>query len=462
MRHKIQFLLIGLLTLLVLSACEDKVGSDSTLVVDPEVLHFDAAGGTATFRVTSTTAWRLTTEEPNAWIQPREGSAGTTEVQVGIANSNSNTMKYFVIMVQTTDGSVTRNVRVEQAGVLVDDAFLDVTNHADLLFGGQVGDTELLMIQSNVAWRLTGPSWLEVMTSENQYTALSESVPISGTGNVDLYIRTRQSQTDEYDREGKIVLTEAYEAKVTQELKVTQLGRHRVSPDVVVPLAHYFGISWKCGMDVVKFYFHVGEQQHVGTTPNFSDWGESSADNVNSWAGLNANTEYYIGTVGVDANGQAPYIYDNVYMTKSDQNQALAAISDLSNDGTKWTWKVTPNELTNVYFIWVDDQYVKYNDGIVAWFFHDLMHNEEEKFPVYQGNTSWSLPGTSDMQVVTWASPRNSNVLAGIIGRKSGSVSSNAKSMNPWGPEQEQATVNAVPKADLRNKKLIKNIYKIR
>ena len=458
--RKIVSSVIFLAMLACMTACEDKVES-AELNVDPELIHFTAEGGYDYFTITSSTDWIIKTDEPNIWIQPREGSSGTTRVKVSVSATKSTISKYCILMVQTKDGSTTKNVRVEQAGVLSDGATLSVGNHSNyLLFGGKAKDTDSLLIVSNGAWQIMGPDWLEIQVPETGYKPLSQTVPVNGSGSMTLLIRTNSDWTEEYDHEGSITLRELYEGNLEVQLSVVQLGRRRVQPNLMVPQTNCLATSWKSGLDVAGFVFQLSTEVHVGTTPDFSQWTNSThPDYINSWVDLTPNTTYYIGTVGYDANNEVFSIHDLGVVTRSEENMALASITNMYYDGTQWLWDVTPDENTNVYYIWGTPYGLSYNDAIMGWYFQYFLNK-----PDYGGETiiqrneatQWQLECSTDYQVMTWAVPHGTDVPAGRISRAKGTLSSSTKAETPWeaytignGPRVDQA----VPIGELRTAK---------
>ena len=426
------FLLCAFFTL----SCEDKTES-AELTVEPELLSFPAEGGAMYFNVTSTADWTITTDEPNIWIEPRNGGTGTTKVQVGLSATQSSTQKFCILVVQTRDGSATRNVRVEQAGVLSEGNLLSVSNHSNyIIFGGQAQDLDSLTIVSNGTWAITGPDWLEVSTVGGHYSALSATVPITGSGSMNLLIRTRSEWREEYDNAGNIRVSDAYGSTDDVELPALQLGRRRVHPAQIVPQTDCMATSWKCGVDVVGFYCHISEENHTtGATPDLSKWTYSEPGYINGWTGLKPNTLYYIGTIGMDANGEAFSVHDLGTMTRSEENMALASIANLQYDGTQWTWDVTPDQNTNIYYIWGTSAGLNYDDGLMGWFFFNFLHKSDfggETIMERNEASQWRLPLESDFQVLTWAVPKGSTELASHISRAVGTRQSTTKSKIPW------------------------------
>lgn len=407
------------LILLSLAACEEKTNS-ATLEVSPTTLHFESKGGTQVFHITSDTQWSISTPEPNIWISPTSGY-GDKDVQVGVAATTNPAAVTVMLMVQTDDGSVTRNVQVEQDGVLESGEILTVTNNTHITFEGAAHSTDSLTIISNVPYEMTGPEWVEVNT-KGGFAALSRTVPVTGSGSVDLKIRAASRNDSETDRQDVITLCKNLTGELKIDIPVTQLGRHRVQPNMMVPLANALATDWKCGSDVTQFHVKLYEgQPDVSsiTTEDVAKWTIGKPGSLTSWSNLKENTAYYITTVGLDEAGGYYSVNSLGTMTRSGQQQALAAISNVANDGTKWTWATTMNEYCTAYFVWcsTNKNYFSSSDAAMAWRFNALLHGANaEKYPVVQKNTTWSSKGTSDIQIITWG-VSGSSTTSGLIGR---------------------------------------------
>ena len=431
--NRLRFLLFSLTVICALCSCEEKAGSNSSLTVNPDTLRFTVEGGSQTFEVNSNTDWSITTEEPNIIIQPRTGSAGKTIVRVTIAPTTNTIMTFCTLVVQTNDGSVVRNVRVEQEGQLVTEDVLMVSNHSNyILFAGNAGDADSLMIRSSVAWDIYGPEWIEVLTTGGQFTALSPTVPIRGTGTLTLPIRTSTENKEEYDREGTIILQQSLTGNLQQKLVVQQLGWHRVAPNTLVPLNTTLATDFKCGAGVTSFICHLDSTDHMNTANNnYQEWATMEPDGLCSWSNLTPGAVYYIGTIGLDAGGGFYSVHDMAFQTRNDTNPALALVNNLQNDGRQWTWTVTPNNQTNLYFVWSTTEFLEYSDGIMSWFFNYLLHRNDDLEAKYS-SSSWNLPTTKDIQILTWGVAPQTSVPAGVITRVKGSLSEAVKAAAPW------------------------------
>lgn len=454
--NRLRYIFFVLAAVVALCSCEDKTGSSSTLTVTPDTLRFTVDGGSLSFEVNSNSEWSITTEEQNTVVQPRTGGAGTTSVRVAVAPTTSTLQKHFILVVQTNDGSVVRNVRVEQEGQLAADDALLVSNHSNyILFSGNAGDMDSLMIRSTVAWDIYGPEWLEVLSSGGRFTPLSPTVPVRGTGIVTVPIRTRAVNREEYDLEEKIVIQESLTGRLKVELTAQQLGWHRAAPNSVLLLNTSLATDWKCGAGVSQFYCHLDTRDHQDVSNiNIDDWEVLEPGDLFSWKNLNPGTVYYIGTIGLDAAGNYFSVHDMGFQTTNDMNPALALVNNLQHDGTQWTWTVTPNAQTNLYFVWSTTEFLKYSDGLMAWLFNYLLHGNyglEEKYQT----TNWRLQAQQDMQVLTWGVPPQSNVPAGVITRAFGRLSENVKATTPWtaatGPTTDRAKLG-----DLTRERVIK------
>lgn len=424
--------LITLSLITLLSACSENSSEDIYLNVDPSAITIPSEGGHTEFYVSSNTSWSISSEEPDIWISPNSGT-GDREVQVSLRRSQSAKQREVRLVVKSQDGSIVRNVIVQQEGVFLSGATLTVTNHNNLLpFAGIAGDVDSLMILSNLPWQVKGPEWIEayngsrwVALSPNRATVQGGTDAKEGTQTTTLLLRTSKKNDQEESLVDKIILTPTYDdLDIQLEMNILQLGKHRVSPNITVCLASEIATDWKCGSDVDYFACYLSDRIYSDNELNsdiISKWDISKPDYINGWDGLKENTMYYIYSVGIDKNNNYVSSSYTAYSTQTSQNQPIANISDVSFADSKWSWRITRNSFCNGYIQWgtTNSEFFDYNTGILAWFITDILHDEasqKDMLYYYSDMTdTWETP--YHIQLLTWGIGANTNKLSYVLDR---------------------------------------------
>ncbi len=427
------YTLLLIFSICFLFACsENGTTEDIYLTVSPSVVTIPSEGGSGEFIVSSNTSWTITTDRPDIWISPISGT-GDREVKVSIGRSQSAKQTEERLVIKSKDGSIVRNVSIQQEGILISGAILAVTNHGNILpFSGNVGDIDSLMILSNIPWQIKGPEWIEayngnrwVALSPNRATVQGGADAGEGNSTTKLLLRTAKQNQEEESLEDKIILSPTYDdLDMQSEIKVMQLGKHFVAPNNTIILASEIATDWKCGSDVECFVYLLSDHllsDDEMSTEAISSWSYSLPDYVNGWSDLKEETMYYIYAFGIDKDNK--YVASTItgFSTQTSKDQPLAAIKDVSLSNSIWSWNIVKNNFCNGYTLWktTNTDWFNYSTGILAWFLNDMMHDETQMsdFKYYSSDIkdSWETP--YHILLLTWGWGTNTNKTSNILDR---------------------------------------------
>lgn len=414
------------------TACSESSTENTYLNVDPSVITIPAEGGRAVVQVSSNTSWTITSDQPDIWISPNSGT-GDREVQVSIGKSKSAKQTEIRLVVKSQDGSIVRNVNVQQEGIFLSGATLTVTNHGNMFpFAGTAGDVDSLMILSNLPWQVKGPEWIEayngsrwVALSPDRATVQGGVLVNEGTQTATLLLRTAKKNDQEESLVDKIILSPTYDNIGSPlEIIIQQLGKHQVSPNMVITLASELATDWKCGSEVDYFIYYLSDRVFSDdelTTEIISKWDVSKPNYINGWDELKENTLYYIYTIGVDKNNNYVGSRYTAYSTQTSQNQPIATISNVSYANSKWSWSVKRNSFCEGFVQWkmTNSDLFDYNTGILAWLLNDILHDEESQKDMlyYHSDISDSWETPYHIQLLTWGLGANTNRMSNVLDR---------------------------------------------
>ncbi len=419
-------ILIILTAIPFLMACSEKSSSDDLqLIVSPEQIAIPWEGGSTTFAISSNCNWSITCDNPDLIVTPTSGNGDVTIT----VTAERNTMPTDVttrLTIRATNGSVVRNVTVTQSGMLIQGGTLRVVNHANLIyFGGAVGEADSLEILANVPWKLYGPEWLEASLDGKKWTALSLSRATISGGNyisepsVDVVLlRTKERNDSEYDQNESLTLKQDYDTGDNYEMQAIQLGAHRVAPNIETSMATSIATDWKIGAKVVEFYRTISNHELTAdeyTPEKVLKWGKGAPDDVTAWGNLKENTQYYIATVGVDADGNWFSCNQVSYMTQSSQNQAIADLVDIRNEGNFWHIGYRMNSLCKMFYRWVTTNTKRFtqSDAMVGWFMYSDIRKQSAMISDGYVEFTVDVP----FMYVTWAAGHDGNQLASVLSR---------------------------------------------
>lgn len=422
----IRNIFIALTAIVFLTACSEKSSSDDTfLTVSPEQITIPWEGGSATFDISSNTNWTIVSDNPALTVSPTSGKGDATVT----VKAERNTMATDItthLAIRATNGGVVRNVTVTQSGMLLQGGTLRVTNHANYIyFGGNTGEPDSLVVLANVPWKLYGPDWLEASVDGKRWTALSPTrATMSGGSYITdpkvetIQLRTVKSNDSEYDLNDLLTLKQDYDSGDSYEMTAIQLGAHHVAPNDNITMATSIATDWKGGSKVVEFYRTCSNHELTAdeyTQEKVTKWGKSKLSDVTAWGKLKENTQYYISTVGVDANGEWVSWNQVSCMTGSSENQAIANLVDIKNEGTSWHIGYQMNSFCKLFYRWATTNTNRFtqNDAMVAWFMHRDIPNSNGI--ISDGYIEFTI--NVPFLFVTWAAGHNGNKMASVLSR---------------------------------------------
>ena len=232
----------------------------------------------------------------------------------------------------------------------------------------------------------------------------------TGSGYGIIKIRTADENTENEERNGKIIIKEDTYLKKEFEIKVTQAGRLSVIPNKIESVADGFACDWKFGSDVNVLYVKVFAKEPTSSELNWTyikrKWQNFIADNqlVIGWGGLMENTKYKILCVGADNDGNhIKSISGYNIWTGSSEDQPIAQIINPIIKDDKWLWSVSMNEAASWYYqmIFPRKEIDNMPDSYIAWHIHNSA--EEESLAKETNSSCWTYPYISDICIATYA-----------------------------------------------------------
>ena len=427
----------------IISCEKDNVHSE--LAIDASNFSFDGAGGEETLNIESNSDWSVEIVSGNYgngsiyfdasrsynqcdWLSvyPTKGN-GNGSVKVKVTESDAMSIRDAVVIVRTTDGKVTKNLYVGQAGILGDEHTLEVWPQTGHVFSGKAKAVDSLFVISNLVYTINGPDWLEIKINDEDWKPLSETGSRNtGKGWAFIYLRTRSANEDMDTRKGVLTIKEDVYLNKTEEIPVQQIGKYTVHADRLVATSDGFACNWIFGCGVTDFYVRVFEG-----APQSSDlkwlkikkWDKFSAsdDLVVSWGGLQADTYYKIVTAGIDSNdNHGSSATGTGYFTGINENQPLAEIQNIKRESNGWYWETTMNEYAVGYYqlVYNGTDLDNMPNAYIKW----IISNNKSDYEEYSDNMLWNYPTNENFHIATLA--RDDEKSSDIISRFSSANSS--------------------------------------
>lgn len=377
-------LTMGLLSVIVLSACE--TDTDSLLTTSTTQMTFAPDGGSQVLNVESNTDWSVSTNADWIDVYPMSGNKNQS-VTIKVSTTDNLLENKTTIVVRTMDGKKIVNIGVNVLGSLVKTGkYLDIRNHKTRIYlGGDEGIIDSLHVRSNMEWDIRGPEWIEAWDGDRWRPLSKDRGVIRGEGIKYVYIRTARDNTNEDDLEDVITVSEYLSGNYAYEINVSQIGSLTARPNIVATLCNGLAFDWVCGCKVDKIYFKMSKSElennwsHSASEDNVRrEFELTSADYINSVDGMSAGTTVYLSTRCEDVNGIMAHGYNSYTLTTPQSNNlALAPITDafIETSGLqKGKLKVVtyPNEYTSKYREYATTQSnsaFDYNDPILYYIY---------------------------------------------------------------------------------------------
>ena len=398
------------------------------LTVSPtEIRLASNAGAQGTFTISCKGNWSASCSEAWVDISSKSGTdVGAVIITASTENPESGERKATINIQTATE---TKYVTVKQAAP-------DVLNLSglDAPFDAQAGSNitaQELKITCNGPWTLEGkPEWLDISALSGDNTSTIKVWPNSANNSTSERSATLTVRSGSKSASKTVVQRAAFDSKL------------QVSPNTVVVLADGFAFDFTYGANVKYYYVakflpsdidrRTDEEIIRDISSDESNRDTPSDGWVTSWRNQKPLTDYVICTVGYDKDGKHGALSKTNIRTKSDVNQAIAAISDVTYSDTKWEWVTTANPYVTRYYMWFNTNTNLYDttNAAMAWFFKREMERNPDNFQPIAQSGKWERPrnGGTIFDVITWALDVDGN-FSGVIDRFLGQIQSNSRNM---------------------------------
>lgn len=377
----------------------------------------------------SNTDWTVSVTDGSPWLRVnKNGQLATVSVD---SNPTTATRTGKIKIVATAKESLFYEISVSQAG-----ADILVLSGLDAPFDAQAGSIQTAQeftITCNGAWTLEGkPDWLDISA-------------LSGSSTSTIKVWANETNRSTSERSATLtVRTATKSASKTVKQRAGYSSDLEVSPNSIVTLADGFAFDFTFGSKVKYYYVDrylptaidrkTDEEIITEMSSDDSNRDTPSDGYVTSWQKQTPLTEYVICTVGYDQNGNHGALSKTIIKTKSGTNQAIAVISDVQYDDTKWHWTTTVNAYLTRYYMWFNTNSYLYDttNAAIAWFFKRQMDNNPNDFqPIAQsGDWSRNRNGGTVFDVITWALDVDGS-FSGAIDRFTGQINSGSRKLAP-------------------------------
>ena len=421
-----RFNLLVVSVALLLMGCSESKTSSVNLSVSPTTLNYAMEGGPQTLEIRSDGDWSIN-DIPDWLTLSAVTGVGDKDVTVTARRNDTGVLRQYQIVVRTSDNGRIIPVTVSQsAGSTYDDYGLAVDDASEHFLSGASLSSDSVHVESNVQWVLEGPDWMRAAWN-GVSVAIDGKSQCSGSGT--LMIMGLDNK-DADDRSGVLTLRSKVN-NATVEIPVTQMGALNVRPVVKVVMANSFSFYWKYGMLVKSIYWQVYENEATAERKD-DDWAIShyshietvSPNTVSTRKALKPNTTYEICGLGMSADYYTKYEASGLKVTTmSDQNAALAAISNVHHDDDGWKYQATMNPYAKGYYIFAyydAARYASYGDSYLALIIYQAMRKNPDRYQLKTKNSSYVANTTDDLHIVTWAVDAAGN-LSSVMSRETAS-----------------------------------------
>ena len=426
MRQLLSYFVL-LLTACLYTACSESSANSESLTVSTEVIDIPSEGGSAKFKISSTTSWTIKCENEEIWISQTEGN-GDCEIEIAIGAATTVQSQEMRLIVKTDDGSSIRNIIIKQSGYFLSETTLSVTNKGKLIPFGKTNEIDSLMILTNTPWQLYGPDWLEAYHNGRWVTLSETRAMVSGeamekNGTISILLRLAKEWDSYEDKTDTLTLKQSYSGSSGTKFAVTLLGKQSIDPNVAITLTNGIACDWKVGKDVKEFYYALSSRwldYDELDLNSIQKWSKSKPDYLCSWKNLEENTTYYLYTAGID-NSQTPHLRVTLFTTFSSKGQSIAPISNVINDGSSWHWTISLGQNCKSYVKMATDDswYFSDFDAALAWKINRYMHDysTNKMYSTYNKSLRWTYKTTDPILIVSWGAGSDGNNMSRVISR---------------------------------------------
>ena len=439
--NKFNFLVVCITIICIATSCSEK-NEDTFITTSVTQLDFENGGGSQTFTINSNSGWQISCTESWISVSPTKGN-GNGEVTVSVADQVNFTALEGKIVIRTDDGKNTINIAIKLLGLIKDypsenDKVLFVGNSVNFMhFDGSEGDKDSLIINSNIAWEIKGPEWIEAWDGQRWRPLSLDNSNVYGFGKQNVLIRTASSYSEPNVREGKITLSERLTGNYPIKIDVRQTGQNMVLINKGIALTMGFGMNWKCGPGVKTFYYKITEDMvninYINEDEVRKNWKKGKPGSGAGWDGLKENTDYYLSTISEESmtSGDTK-MFTIVLHTGSSIEQPFVSITDILLSDNYWHAKAEMNDYTFIYMAMGGGNnayWATFNTPLLAYYMWTLTLNNPDVFAAW--NSSGYVPlcqhesSFSSVQAVTWGMGHDGH-MSTMLDRKQRKISSSA------------------------------------
>lgn len=365
----------------------------STLSVSMSSIVAEAAGSQESVGVTSNTNW--TVEGASNWcsVSPSSGNGNGT-LSIKIMENTAEESRECTLLVQTTDGALSKAITVKQNGHEVTLS----TTPSELKFGSEKSTKKTLQISCNGDWTITNlPDWIDVD-------------PMGGKGDRVVTFTTRSENSTANERKATVTITSGSSSVNVGLTQEAGLSSCYVEPESIVTLASSVAFlptkhgnvkNYRLGYIKVSDFNKYTHNELLEVTREFTAF--TDFDEVESIHMLRPDTEYYLVTLAYDMNDQEGELHKAAFTTKSNNDaQALVSIGEdiYYTEDNYIKWHTTPDgatdkyytmflsglsvdEMTNLLYLYNDELY--YDAVKLAWYLNNEIARKSDSFKIKKG-----------------------------------------------------------------------------
>ena len=397
-----------------LSSCDKKHPVLNVNGISPVNLTSEGTSVSTGISVTAEhTDWAFETSDN--WLHASK-SGNTLSVSAD-KNQSTSSRSGQITIYATENRSLSYMLNVTQEGEM---PYIKANGNTEaaLQFGanGGIAYKQTVRITSNVSWSINNvPSWLSVS-------------PTNGNGEVtlDVYPKTDNNAEDS-ERSVQLILSAGdTRATITVSQDTDLDSRASVVPTNIITLYNGIAFDYKFGGSVSYYYRGYMERSAVASMTdaeiievleeNFPRFTQNDNE-VGVFDGLDEGKAYMVYTVGYNKEGKRGKLEKTEVSTKTlKNNEAMAWISDPTNDGSYWHWTVTKSATCySYYMITTDDlDFATSADVYQAWMIDYYIRTKQTSEYVNGGDWQQRKNG-SLIAVMTWGLDKQEN-FANAIG----------------------------------------------
>lgn len=298
------------------------------------------------------------------------------------------------------------------------------------------GSTVSFMISTNTDWTISGlPEWLSLSA-------------MSGTSTGNIIVTALSANASSQERQAELTI---YAGDKSSIVSIRQ--RASLIPNCKVGfkdiLAMSTSVAFKYDIDRNVSYFYSGylsssaagwtDEKIINALMDEDRFDPSSSEDtgLQGFAGMDANSEYYLCAVGFNEKGEQGELTKTKIKTLKYSNQdPTINIFDVKYDSSTWYWSTEPDSYTSKYYmIFTDGDYATFyayylTEAEVCWLIKDGI-DKGNISPIARGG-DWNgsrSNGANSVYIATWG-VNTDNAFSSVLNDFYGSVNSNKAPQN--------------------------------